>query len=379
MTTGDVGPLELLVLQPTPFCNLDCSYCYLPDRQNPRKMSRGTLEKSFDWVFASGLVRQPFTLLWHAGEPMVLPPAFYEQAAELLARHDPGGDLVTQSIQTNATLVSPEWCELILRLNIHVGVSVDGPAFLHDRCRRTRQGTGTLDRVLRGIRCLLEHGVPVHALTVLTAESLSYPDELFDFYRENGLTDVSFNVEEIEGPHATSSLLGHQIPGRFRRFLARFLDLALSAEPPLTVREFDRPVAAILGRRPGQGDRVQESRPFAILNVGCDGDFSTYSPELLGLSSPRHGTFALGNVATDSLQAVLSSPRFLALDEEIAQGIEMCRQECRYYGFCGGGPPGNKYFENGTFASTETLFCRLHEKACLDVALDRLERMKAPA
>ena len=26
-----VGPLELLVVQPTPFCNLDCSYCYLPD------------------------------------------------------------------------------------------------------------------------------------------------------------------------------------------------------------------------------------------------------------------------------------------------------------------------------------------------------------
>jgi uncharacterized protein len=379
MTTADVGPLELLVIQPTPFCNIDCSYCYLSDRQNPRKMSLETLDRAFDWVFSSSLVRQPFTLLWHAGEPMVLPPAFYEQAGELLARHDPRGELVTQSLQTNATLVSPEWCNLILRLNIQVGVSVDGPAFLHDRCRRTRQGAGTLDRVLRGLRCLLEHGIPVHALTVLTAESLAYPDELFDFYQENGLTDVSFNVEEIEGPHATSSLLGPQIPGRFRRFLSRFLDLALSADPPLKVREFDRPVAAILGKRLGQGDRVQESRPFAILNVGCDGDFSTYSPELLGLSSPRHGSFALGNVATDSLEAVLSSPRFLALDEEIARGIEMCRESCRYYGFCGGGPPGNKYFENGTFASAETLFCRLHEKACLDVALDRLERMKAPA
>jgi len=61
-------------------------------------------------------------------------------------------------------------------------------------------------------------------------------------------------------------------------------------------------------------------------------------------------------------------------DEEIGRGVEMCRQECRYFGFCGGGPPGNKYFENGTFASTETLFCRLHMKACLDVTADWLER-----
>src|SRR4051794_23563236 len=129
MTTSDLGPLELLVIQPTPFCNIDCTYCYLPDRQNARKMSLEALEATFDWVFSSGLVRQPFTLLWHAGEPMVLPPAFYEQAAELLAKHDPGGEVVTQSMQTNATLVSPEWCELILRLGIQVGVSVDGPAF----------------------------------------------------------------------------------------------------------------------------------------------------------------------------------------------------------------------------------------------------------
>src|SRR5262245_61264743 len=73
------GPLELLVLQPTPFCNINCSYCYLPDRQSTRRMSPDTLEQTFRWVFASGLAREPFTLLWHAGEPLALPVAWYEQ------------------------------------------------------------------------------------------------------------------------------------------------------------------------------------------------------------------------------------------------------------------------------------------------------------
>jgi uncharacterized protein len=379
MTSADVGPLELLVIQPTPFCNIDCSYCYLPNRRNTRKMSPATLEQAFDWVFSSGLVRQPFTLLWHAGEPMVMPLAFYDYAAALLARYDRDGTLVSQAFQTNATLVDAPWCELIRRLKIHIGVSVDGPAFLHDSRRRTRQGAGTLDRVLDGIRRLQEHDIPLHVITVLTADALAYPDELFDFYTANGITDVAFNIEEIEGPHTSSSLAGDHIPARFRRFLSRFLDLALSAEPPLRVREFECSAGAALGKRLDAGDRVQESKPFAIVNVSCDGSFSTYSPELLGLSSPRHDSFTLGHVATDSLASVLASRRFLALDEEIARGIEMCRQQCSYFGFCGGGPPGNKLFENGTFASTENMFCRLHTQACLDVALDRLERCKAPA
>jgi uncharacterized protein len=106
LVANSVGPLELLVVQPTPFCNLDCSYCYLPDRLNTRRITLETLEKAFTWAFRSGLVRQPFTLLWHAGEPMVLPSTFYEQATLVLERCNVSGFEVTQSFQTNATLVN---------------------------------------------------------------------------------------------------------------------------------------------------------------------------------------------------------------------------------------------------------------------------------
>jgi uncharacterized protein len=370
-----VGPLELLVVQPTPFCNLDCSYCYLPDRANTRRMTLDTLDQVFRWVFASGLVREPFNLLWHAGEPLVVPIAWYETAAELLRRHGEGQPPVTQSVQTNATLITREWCDYFRRYEIDVGVSVDGPAFLHNRHRRTRQGHGTLDRVLHGIRLLNEADIPFKVITVLTAEALDYPDELFDFYREHGIRSVAFNPEEVEGPHTASSLQGEDMPGRFRRFLARFFELALLAVPPLEVREFEISAGALLhARRAGPVRRTQENRPFGVLNVDCEGHFSTYSPELLGLSSLQYGEFALGHVASDRLEGVLQSARFRRLESDIARGVNLCRDSCRYFPFCGGGPPGNKYFENGTFASTETLFCRLHMKACLDVTADWLER-----
>src|SRR5215470_1623421 len=102
---GLPGPLELLVIQPTPFCNINCSYCYLPDRQSTKQMSPETLEQTFAWVFSSGLVREPFTLLWHAGEPLVVPPAFYERAAALLGRYNRQGVEVYHALQTNATLI----------------------------------------------------------------------------------------------------------------------------------------------------------------------------------------------------------------------------------------------------------------------------------
>ena len=375
-SAGQVGPLELLVIQPTPFCNLDCSYCYLPDRSNKRKMTLETLEKTFNWVFSSGLVRQPFTLLWHAGEPMVLPASFYEQATLKLEPCNVSGFEVTQSFQTNATLVNDAWCEFIRRRSIQVGVSVDGPDFLNDRHRMTRKGGGTLENVLRGMRMLRDHHIPFDVITVLTSTSLDYPDELFDFYIEHAVTSVAFNVEEIEGPHVTSSLSGSGIEPRFRQFYSRFMDLALASDPPLRVREFDSAYNSISHHQ--QPDtRTQECRPFAILNVDYEGNFSTYSPELLGLTSPRHGSFALGNVARDTLESALAIPRFVVLDDEIRRGVDMCQKTCRYFPFCGGGPPGNKFFENGDFATTETLSCRLHKKATFDVALDKLEQMKA--
>jgi uncharacterized protein len=342
-------------------------------------MSLDTLDRAIRWVFASGLVRQPFSLLWHAGEPLVAPVSFYETAADVLLRRNVDGVPIVQSFQTNATLIDADWCAYFLRPDVHLGVSVDGPSFLHDRCRRTRQGKGTLDRVLRGIQLLHEHGVRFDVITVLTAESLDYPDELFDFYQANGIDSVAFNVEEIEGPHTTSSLQREGTPERFRRFLTRFLTLARAADPPLLVREFENSAAALLGTgRCGPGSRTQENKPWAIVNVDCDGNFSTFSPELLDMSSLEHGSFAMGNVAADTLESVVSTPRFRRLEGDISRGVEMCRRSCAYFPFCGGGPPANKFFENGTFVSTETLFCRLHKKVCIDVTLALLEQDAKP-
>src|SRR6187397_671006 len=135
--------LELLVIQPTPFCNLNCEYCYLPDRSSTARMSERVLRRTFEQVLSSGFARGSMTVVWHAGEPLVLPIAYYEHAIAMLAELNTASLTIHHALQTNATLINAAWCEFIKRHHVRVGVSVDGPAFLHDARRKTRSGRGT--------------------------------------------------------------------------------------------------------------------------------------------------------------------------------------------------------------------------------------------
>jgi uncharacterized protein len=129
--------LGLLVLQPTPFCNLDCRYCYLPDRANRARMTMATLAAAVEQVVEAGLFGEELSIVWHAGEPMVVPRAWYAEAIARVRDIVPSSTRVEHNFQTNATLVDRAWCDFIAAHGIRVGVSVDGPAFLHDAARHT--------------------------------------------------------------------------------------------------------------------------------------------------------------------------------------------------------------------------------------------------
>jgi len=70
----------------------------------------------------------------------------------------------------------------------------------------------------------------------------------------------------------------------------------------------------------------------------------------------------------------VEAPKFRSVFEDIRLGIKLCEDSCAYYGYCGGGAPANKYYENGSFATTETMFCRYSIKVPLDIVLDDLEQ-----
>jgi uncharacterized protein len=122
-----------------------------------------------------------------------------------------------------------------------------------------------------------------------------------------------------------------------------------------------------------------QTLPFALITVARNGDFCSFSPELLGQPSAEFGDFVLGNVETGGFLDSARSERFERLWAAIVRGTRACERSCAYYGFCGGGAPANKLYENGDLASAETLYCRTMLQRPFDAVLARLERDRATA
>ena len=366
--------INLLVIQPTPFCNIDCRYCYLPNRSSKAVVERSTLVNLFTQVFEAGWARDRITVIWHAGEPMVMPIAFYRDAFGLVAGLKPKDLSLTHAFQTNGTLIDDEWCEFLLEARINLGVSIDGPQRFHDRNRVTRSGRGTFDKTIRGIRLLREHAVPFHTISVLSSESVAAPREMFDFFVSEGIEHVCFNVEESEGDHVSESFGSGGIETAYRNFLAEFWRLSAAAPGKIKfIREIDHALRQVL--RPKEAGFFNELvEPFAITSMDHAGNLSTFSPELLGLKNAAYGDFLIGNVNRDRLTDVEQSPTLMRMRADIDAGIAMCRESCDYFSVCGGGEPVNKLAENGSFISTETTFCRLTKMRTTDLVLDALDR-----
>jgi uncharacterized protein len=380
--------LKLLVIQPTALCNLDCTYCYVPDRADPRRLPRPLLETLLRALRSSSAIedQQVLTVLWHAGEPLAAGIGFYREAFAVTQRVLGDRCRIRHSIQTNATLVTDEWCDLLQRYRVSIGVSLDGPERIHDANRTTRGGRGSFKRVMRGIERLRDHEIPVSILSVLTSENIDRPDEMFWFFVDGGFRRVAFNVEEIEGPNLESSLLTRRrgladARARYRSFMGRIAELNRSHGWPLAIREFVALVQLIEERRehPTSVPLGAERSLGAILTMTRDGAVSSWSPELASgvPGSPRK--FTLGDIReVHSIDELLHGERAAMIQREIDQGIELCRRSCDYFGVCGGGSPANKFYERGTFATTETLKCALQAQELTEVILSQVAQAAMP-
>jgi uncharacterized protein len=376
MRPGQSSPLQILMIQATSFCNIDCKYCYLPFRSKKNRFDLSLIEPLFQKLTTSGLLGDQLTVVWHAGEPLVLPIEYYREAFSRIEPYT-RGIRINHFFQTNGTLITPEYCDFIRDARVQIGVSIDGPAHVHDRNRVARSGRGTLEQTLRGIQLLKERRIAFTTISVLSAYSLSYPDEIFEFLRGLGPREIGFNVEEIEGINTESSLASEEFKQLHQQFMRRILELSLQPNAP-RVREFGHAFNAAQGNVFGQTISSSEANPLSILSVGTDGRLTTYSPELLDITHPVLGDLAFATVSDVEFEKLFDNPRFATMNDEVQAGVKLCQERCSYFDVCGGGAPANKLAENRTFASSSTRFCEFRIKEVTNLAEDfLLERLQA--
>ncbi|GAB3965748.1 GRRM system radical SAM/SPASM domain protein [Plantactinospora veratri] len=347
-----------VVMQPTTLCNLDCAYCYLPLRAADRRMTvpvaAAVAGPVNDWA------RQGrFSVVWHGGEPLA---AGREHLAALLAPFDPA---VEHHVQTNATLIDDAWCEFFAAHRIRVSVSVDGPRE-RNRERVGRGGQPSYDRIMAGVEALRRHGIAYSALCVVGRPEPGLATELYDYFLDLGCDVLGINIEETEGVNTRRNAHPAELVSGFWAELVA----AWRRNPRIHLREVEwslRYAAAVLD---GAEDDVLPRQLDPIPTIGYDGSVVLLSPELAGFTDRDYGDFTSGNVLETPLRDILASAGRTPWVAEFLTGVENCRAQCPYFGFCGGGHAANRYFEQGRFDGTETDHCRNSKIRLLEGVLD---------
>jgi len=345
---------ETIIMQPTTLCNVDCAYCYLPARSKKRDMtpdvSMAVASSIPDQWPSSGRLE----IVWHGGEPLTIGPkglAALLGPFEVLRR----AERVRQVIQTNATLITDEWCDLFAEYDMAVGVSIDGPRAMNRR-RVDRRGGEVFDRVMAGIEKLKERGIPFTVIAVISQDTTGDAKEILDFIAGLGCPHLGLNMEEKEGANTHTGTPGFEQARRFWRDTFRWS----RDHPGMKVREIERLLEFLTLDRE---ERAADTEHDLIPTVGWDGNVVLLSPELLGVHAPRYGDFIAGNVLTDPLPVILKSGLELSYVREFQAGISRCKATCDYFAYCQGSHAGNRFFEHGTFSVTETEHCRTSTQA----------------
>src|SRR2546423_10823533 len=270
---------RLIVLQPTPYCNINCDYCYLHNRDDRTVMAPAVLDAIKSKILPRLAPDASPAIVWHAGEPTVVPLSWYERAYRTLRPALPPA--ASFSLQSNGISISDEWVDFLGRSNTHVGLSVDGPQRFHDMRRKTRAGGPTWSLVIQNLRRLQSAGIYPNVISVLHPSALSFADEFYRFYREHHIEEVSFSIDEMEGANVASPFDGRDKEPMVG-FLNELLRLAFRDGYPLHIREVER-----IAHRLAEGGAIdnEQVEAWRVIVVAANGDVTTFSPEFMELRS----------------------------------------------------------------------------------------------
>ncbi|MBS2039714.1 anaerobic sulfatase maturase [bacterium] len=333
---------HFLVKPVGPICNLDCKYCFYLDK---RQLYPGKSEAPVDWRMDGALLEsciqqvaqtQPGELhfAWQGGEPTLAGLDFFRQVVRLQQRHC-GGRPVFNGLQTNGLTLDDEWCQFLANHGFLVGLSVDGPADLHDCWRLDRGQRGSHQQVQRALVLLRKHGVEFNTLTVVHRQSVARALEIYEYLISEGSRVMQF-LPLVE-PGQPWSLEGPD----WADFLCPIFDLWSQRDVgQVFVQLFEVALENWLGQPASLCFfRKQCGQAVALEHNGdlfsCD-----------HFVEPAH---QLGNLQTHQLQWMLASPQQKQFGRNKSERLPGQCQRCKVLFACHGECPKNRLLkdENG--------------------------------
>jgi len=363
-------PFTLLIKPTGSDCNLDCKYCFYKNRspqvgQGRQRMSNEVLENLVKDYLE---LRLPFSgFAWQGGEPTLMGLDFYKKAVALQEKYGAAGQEIGNSLQTNAVLLTDEWCDFLQGFGFLVGISIDGPRELHDYYRRYRSGRGTFDKVIRAVESCKEYKVAFNTLTLLNNRNVEEPERLFDFIVWLGVKFLQF-IPCVEIEAATGKVADFSItPGQYGDFLCRLFDHWYKYGPKeVSIRDFDSILSYCVTGRHTICTFDKQCVQYIVVEYNGDVFCCDFFVEM---------KWRLGNIFETPIEklAADSKKRTFA---RAKQNLSNKCLACRHLALCRGGCLKDRAFFDRDNFGRESYFCESY-KRFFDYAMPRFMQIAA--
>ncbi len=332
-----VKALTSVLIKPSgPDCNLNCTYCFYLKKSalfasSPiHRMSSEVQEEVIRQVMQQG--GASVSLAWQGGEPTLLGLPFFERAIELEKKYG-RNQAVGNGLQTNGMLLDEKWALFLKKYDWLVGISLDGPAHIHNHYRLDKAGASTHQRVENNTRMLLENQVATNVLCCLTDYSVNFPDELYNYFKNLGLTWMQFiPVVETDTADPSRAASFSVTAKAYGEFLCRIFDLWIAdfrnGEPTTSVRHFESAFYSYVGLEAPECTLMKECGPYLVI----EHNGNVYSCDFF--VEPK---WKLGNVMTGRLTQMLNSKQqetFGAAKAVLPGECRRCPWLTKCYGGC---------------------------------------------
>lgn len=332
-------PLYVMLKPVGAICNLRCEYCYYLEKKGlyPEDksfvMSEQLLEK-FIQEYINSQTTPEILFTWHGGEALMRNIAFYEKALTLQRRYA-NGRQITNTLQTNGTLLTDEWCRFFKDNNFLIGISLDGPQHIHDRYRKTRDKRPTFYQVMKGISLLQKHQVEFNILAVVNDYNVDYPLEFYQFFKDLGIEFIQFTpiVERINGEIAPWSVPADKW-GDF--LIALFNEWVKQDVGKIFVQLFDATLANWVGVAPGVCTMGRNCGHAGAMEFNGD----VYSCDHFVFPE-----YKLGNIYSKTLIEMLYSDKQQKFGRDKYDSLPLQCKECDYIFACNGECPKNRFLK----------------------------------
>ncbi|MFP4661993.1 MAG: anaerobic sulfatase maturase [Halanaerobiales bacterium] len=338
-TTQNKFPFSIMVFPAGPVCNLNCEYCYYLDKTEYYQGNSGfqMTEELLEEYIAQYIEAQPGPYVnfgWQGGEPTLRGLDFFRKAVEIQQKYLPAEWQCQNSLQTNATLLDDEWCQFFSDNNFLIGVSLDGPAALHDHYRKNKKGEATYQDVISGIELMKKYNVDFNILCVINDINSDHPVEVYNHFKEIGTNYIQLipivEVMNDKGNVSTRSVE----PGKYGRFLISVFDQWVRNDlGEVYIQIFEEAVTAWSGYRPN----------LCVFSETCgNAEVMEHNGDIYSCDHFVFPEYKLGNLLDQPLLEMIQSAKQKKFGQDKLDTLaDKCRH-CEVNFICHGGCPKNR-------------------------------------